>query len=86
MREIKMIPVSSSQLESIGYDEERNELFVEFKKGKVYRYLDVPKTVYTNFLNAESFGSFFFHSVKGQFDYELINELVDDILYLTLDN
>lgn len=36
------IPVSSSNVVSVGYDENRSMLEVEFKSGSVYQYLGVP--------------------------------------------
>lgn len=88
MRTIKMNAVESSQISSIGFDEDVNELFVEFTAygqktpKKVYKYTDVPSNVFTNFTNADSVGSYFFHSIKSEFEYELLRETVEDGLLM----
>lgn len=38
--------VKSSNLKSIGFDEDKKELEVEFQGGRVYTYSGVPKDVY----------------------------------------
>jgi len=38
--------VKSSNLNSIGYDEDKKELEVEFKGGRLYIYSAVPKEIY----------------------------------------
>jgi hypothetical protein len=60
-------PVSSSNIESVGYDADSSTLEVEFKKGGVYQYYDVPGHVYEDFISAESLGSYLHHSIKGVF-------------------
>jgi hypothetical protein len=56
--EIKMVKVESSCIKSIGYEEEKNELFVEFNSGKIYKHPDCSKTLYENFMNSTSKGRF----------------------------
>ena len=50
-----MIPVKSSHISCIGYDEAEQTLRVEFNTG-TYDYLGVPKTVYETIMKAESKG------------------------------
>lgn len=50
--------VKSSNVFAIGYDKERKILQVEFKKGSIYEYYDVPESVFNEFMNAESKGRF----------------------------
>ena len=59
---MKRQAVDSSNLASVGYDEENEILEVEFNHGGVYQYYDVPKEEYEALMNANSLGSFFFHS------------------------
>jgi hypothetical protein len=56
--EIKMTKVESSCIESVGFDEENNELYVEFTTGRTYKYLNCSKTLYENFMNSSSKGRF----------------------------
>lgn len=84
MKTIIMLPVSSSQLKSIGYDAETSTLYVEFLKGTVYKYNHVPQGVYDQFVAAESAGKYFGGFIKGIYEYERMEEVVDknDILIL----
>ena len=42
-------------------------LRVEFKSDKIYEYKKVPKSVYTDFMNADSLGKFFTLNIKNKF-------------------
>jgi hypothetical protein len=64
---IPMLPVTSSQIKSIGFKD--NTLYVEFNKGDVYSYKDVPDGLFVNLRFAESVGKFFASEVKGKYDY-----------------
>jgi hypothetical protein len=55
---ISMIPVESSMVDSVGYDEERRLLQVVFTSGRVYCYEDVPPEVFQGLLAAESKGQY----------------------------
>lgn len=55
---MEMVKVESSCIKSIGYDEEKSELFVEFKSGQIYKYPNCSKTLYENFMNSSSKGRF----------------------------
>ncbi|MDO8555467.1 MAG: KTSC domain-containing protein [bacterium] len=52
------IPVSSSNIRSIGYDPQSAVLEVEFTSGDVYQYFDVPERLYDGLLQAASHGQF----------------------------
>ena len=60
-------PVDSSVIRSIGYDEGRRVLEVEFRTGRLYQYLGVPPAVYRDLLRAESIGEFFNHQVRREY-------------------
>lgn len=65
-------PVSSSNIDSIGYNEDTHTLEVQFKgrkgaTGSVYQYSNVPLEVWHSFLRAPSKGGYFASSVKGAF-------------------
>lgn len=65
-------PVASSSVRSIGYDEDDETLEVEFQSGGVYRYADVPRETYEEFLRARSHGGYFHENVRGQYDYHRV--------------
>ena len=59
------IPVTSSQLESIGYDHETEVLEVQFNGGSVYQYDGVPQKVYDTLMTGnEGIGSRFNSLIK----------------------
>ena len=63
--------VESSNIEAVAYDEDKEELFIQFKNGAVYKYLDVPYNIYNDLLNADSKGQYFYHYIrKGGYVYE----------------
>lgn len=55
---IELIPVSSSNISAIGYDESQNILQIEFNNGRLYEYYAVPPYVFNEFLGASSKGTY----------------------------
>lgn len=66
---MERIPVESSNIASIGYDEDTNTLEIEFHNGGVYQYFDVPFAVYDGLMEANSKGQYLAQQIKGQFRY-----------------
>ncbi len=66
---MERIPVESSNIASIGYDEDTNTLEIEFHNGGVYQYFDVPFLVYDGMMEAGSKGQYLAQQIKGQFRY-----------------
>lgn len=62
-------PVDSSNITSIGYDENSNTLEVEFHSGAIYQYFDVPFNVYQGVMDASSKGQYFAQHIKGYFRF-----------------
>lgn len=58
--------VDSSNIEGIGYDDDRQELHVWFLSGSYYIYSEVPRQIFDDFINAPSKGSFLNREVKGR--------------------
>ena len=56
-------------IRSVGYDAESSVLEIEFTSGKVYRYEDVPETVYTELTSAGSKGRYFEEQIDGTYQY-----------------
>lgn len=65
-------PVESSAIAKIGYSKRRHSLEIEFVNGAVYRYLDVPATVYRDLMSAQSKARFYDSNVKGHYRSVLI--------------
>ena len=62
-----MTPVASSNISGIGYDQSTRVLTVQFHRGAVYDYDDVPPNVHHEFLNADSKGRFFQRYIRNDF-------------------
>ena len=65
----KMQSVSSSNIASVGYEEESQVAFVEFLNGSTYKYEDVPKSEFDNLLAASSVGKYFNQNFKGVYRF-----------------
>ena len=63
------IPVTSTNLSRIRYDENTNTLEIEFHGGRVYQYFDVPLPVFEDLKTADSHGKFFNEQIKGHYRY-----------------
>ena len=59
------IPVTSSNLRSVGYDQATSTLEVEFRHGGIYQYFDVPEARYEGLMSAYSKGSYFDTFIKN---------------------
>jgi hypothetical protein len=59
----------SSNIGRFAYDEESQELVVEFKNGTSYVYFDVPHRVFSEWCTASSVGQYFSQHIRGTFRY-----------------
>lgn len=65
--------VSSSNLESVGYDAASQTLEVAFLDGGIYQYFAVTASVYQGLMAAASHGSYFdAHVKKGGYRYKKV--------------
>lgn len=55
---MEMYNVESTNIHSIGYDDEKAILVIEFLGGSVYEYYDVPSYVFDELMSAESKGRY----------------------------
>lgn len=65
---MERIPVESSSIASVGYDDARCELEIEYRNGGSYRYLLVPKAAYRLLLQAPSIGEYVNRVIKPRFE------------------
>jgi hypothetical protein len=69
---LKRVPVDSSMLTAVGYDESTKELEAVFRSGAVWRYRGVSKKVYRELLAASSKGSYMRSCIIGMYsDYQV---------------
>jgi len=59
-----MHPVVSSNISTIGYDEDTQELYIEFKKS-TYKYDNVPKKIFDELFVASSAGLYYLNNIRG---------------------
>lgn len=69
---VNMIQVTSSNVESIGYDELQQVLYVRFLSGGLYIYKGVSSYEFEGLLNAPSVGSYLHRNIKNVYPYERI--------------
>jgi hypothetical protein len=72
LHQIASVAVDSTLLRSVSYDMGLSILEVEFRDGALYHYFDVPATIYTDLLAADSKGSYFNRFVRSRFRYTRI--------------
>jgi hypothetical protein len=74
------LPVDSSMIRSVGYDFPNSRLVVELHpSGRVYLYYDVPLSVYSELMAAESKGSYFNEAIRDLYPYEELEQPVGEI-------
>ena len=61
--------MTSSTIESVGYNPITAVLEIQFTHGDLYEYFMVPKSTYLALLKASSKGRFFGESIRDQFQF-----------------
>lgn len=69
---MERVKVSSSNLESIGFDQHTNTMEIEFSRtkkgpGSVYQYHNVPAEVWHGLLRSPSKGGYFHKEIRQKF-------------------
>ena len=67
--EMDIKPVRSRDLALVGYDAATSILEVVFRAGGVYRYREVPESVYHGLMAAPSHGTFFQKHIKAAYSF-----------------
>ena len=71
------IPVSSSNITSVGYDPATQLLEVEFLHDGIHRYLGVPSSIYDVLMAADFHGDYFDRYVKkADYSYQKIRKVL----------
>ena len=66
--------VNSTTMSAVGYNADTFVLEVEFTNGALYKYFNVPATVYLRLMNADSKGQFYNYYIRDIYDYERVND------------
>lgn len=61
--------VESSNVESVGYDPDTQELHVRYKNGSLYKYEGVPPEAHEELMAADSVGTHLAANIKGTFEH-----------------
>ena len=64
--------VQSTAIAAVGYSKRRHILEIEFVNGAIYRYLDVPSSVYRDLTSAESQARFYDFNVRRHYRSVLV--------------
>jgi KTSC domain len=70
---MRMTHVLSTTLASVGYDETRQVLQLEFRSRALYQYRSVPRAVHQALLGAPSKGRYFNQAIRGKFPFGRIS-------------
>lgn len=73
IRDVIAFPLLKSQsvaIKSFDYDSENKILKIEFKNGSIYKYLDVPESIYQDFKDSASVGKYFNSNIKDKFGFD----------------
>ena len=62
---MERIPITSSNIASIGYDSAKMILEIEFQVGGIYQYYNVPQSVFEDMKNSSSKGAYFDREIKN---------------------
>lgn len=70
--DLNWLPLDSSALKATAYLPAKRILYLEFHDGDRYRYFAFPPELFTDFLAAESKGTYFARKIRNHFDYEQV--------------
>lgn len=66
----------SSNLRAGLYNELEERLYLQFNSGeRIYKYDNVPRSLWEKLKEAESAGSFFNSTIRGKFSYEELTDV-----------
>ncbi len=66
---MERMPVTSSNLHSVGYDLDSQTFEVEFNNGSVYQYSNVPQGEYDALMSADSKGTYFNANIRNRYPF-----------------
>jgi hypothetical protein len=67
-------PIQSTAIAKVGYSKRRHILEIEFVNSAVYRYFDVPVSVYRDLMSAESKARFYDSNIKKHYRSALVRQ------------
>ena len=70
--------VDSNVIASVGYSKRRHILEIEFVNRAVYRYVEVPPSVYRDLMKADSKARYYVTNIKGSYPSVRVRPRVKD--------
>lgn len=70
---MQRIPVESSDIVAIGYDAKTRVLEIEFRENRIYQYVDVEPRVHELFMQADSYGEYFYAHINKHYRYKRLD-------------
>jgi lysyl-tRNA synthetase class 2 len=73
IRDVIAFPLLKSQsaaVESFDYDSDRQILRVVFNDGSIYKYNDIPESVYRDWQSTASVGQYFNTHIRNKYGYD----------------
>ena len=64
---MQMIPVSSSAISAIGYDQSTMRMYITFKQGHTYAFCRVPQHIFDGLLSSGSKGTYYDNHIRGRY-------------------
>lgn len=71
---VERVQLQSKAIASAGYDGQARVLEVEFTSGRIYRYTDVPSSVYEWLVRTPNKGAYLSRMVEGRYPYSEVIE------------
>ena len=71
---MKRIEIKSSSIKSIGYNIIFKVLEIEFTRGAIYHYYEVPANIVIELIFADSIGKYFHQCIENNYKYEKMGE------------
>jgi hypothetical protein len=65
----QFVPVDSSVIAAVGYDDAQQTLYVRFNSSGIYVFHDVPPATYHALMDADSKGRFFNAEIRDSYRY-----------------
>jgi hypothetical protein len=69
---MRVTTVESTALATVGYEEQKELLQLEFRSRAIYQYFGVPAAVHEGLLRACSKGSYFNQAIRGRLPFCLV--------------
>lgn len=64
--------VNSTHIQAAAYDAEKQEMFVRFANGHVYKYNGVPESEFEGLITTSSVGTYMHDNIRGQYTHERV--------------